>query len=123
MGYCTLYDLRVYTSDLSVIDRVTEELRKRDIINYALEDDPVEIPARKYDPEAYYEYGTCDMVKWYDHEDDMREISMAIPDVRFTLSGDGEDSADIWEKHFWNGLCQRCQAEIVIPPFDPDKLE
>ncbi len=54
-------------------------------------------------------YDTC---KWYEHEDDMRQMSKAIPDVLFHLSGEGEESGDIWDAWFLNGKGQSHDVEL-----------
>ena len=41
--------------------------------------------------------------KWYDHEQDMLELSTFYPDTIFTLHGWGEQMGDEWEKEFKNG--------------------
>lgn len=63
-----------------------------------------------------------DSVKWYDCEDHMREFSKRYPEVLFTIHGSGEDSGDIWDLHAKNGKLQMCQAEFVIPEYDPEKM-
>ncbi len=65
----------------------------------------------------------CDMIKWYDHESDLAFISKQYPEVLFTLSGDGEESGDIWKKYFKGGKKQVARAQIVIDEFDETKLE
>lgn len=44
-----------------------------------------------------------DDTKWYEHNKDMKEISLKFPDVLFTLNGEGEETGDIWRKYFKNG--------------------
>lgn len=60
--------------------------------------------------------------KWYHHEIDMAAVSHTFPDVLFTLSGEGEESGDIWKKYFLNGMVQLTEASIVFDEFDPSKL-
>lgn len=62
---------------------------------------------------------SIDTVKWYDHANDLRAMSVAIPDVLFTLSGEGEESGDIWKGYALNGKWQKHKAKIVAPPMDP----
>lgn len=64
-----------------------------------------------------------DSCKWYDHEDDMRRLSLRFPDVVFTLNGEGEESGDVWVKYFKDGKMQVDKAVIKFAPFDPKKLQ
>lgn len=59
-----------------------------------------------------------DSCKWYDHEEDMRAMSQAIPDVVFKLHGEGEENDDIWDSYYLNGKSQTHKARIVIDPLD-----
>lgn len=114
MGYYTAYNLSVRTADnkseitdSTIIDNVVQLLREKGVIGYALSENL----------ENY------DTVKWYDHDDDMLDISKQIPDVLFCLHGDGDETGDIWDHYFLNGMAQYCQAEIIVPPFDTCQLE
>lgn len=69
-------------------------------------------------------YGnSIDIVKWYDHEEHLREFSKNYPTLIFRLEGEGENYDDIWIKYFKNGLCQTCKAIITFDPFDESKLK
>lgn len=114
MGYLTCYSLNLRTGDNksnivdgSVLTEVVGLLRKKEVVGYALDES----------------LGCLEPVKWYSNEEDMREVSKQFPDVLFCLHGEGDDSDDIWDEYFLNGRSQVCCAEIVIPPFDPSKLE
>lgn len=61
--------------------------------------------------------------KWYNHEEDIRKVSLRFPDVLFTLHGVGEEYPDIWIKYFKNGKMQRRDAIITFEPFDPTEFE
>ena len=63
-----------------------------------------------------------DTMKWYDHDDDVAEMSKSFPDVIFCLEGEGEENSDMWRSYFKNGLCQIWRAVVTFPPFDPKKL-
>jgi hypothetical protein len=55
---------------------------------------------------------------WYEHENDMLEISKNFPNILFKLEGDGQDREDIWVKYFKNGQVKT--AKILIVEEDPD---
>lgn len=105
MGYTTTFSLKIEPSNQWT--EIYEAVKiKFDGFDYAID-----------------QHGdAADSCKWYEHEEEMREISRLYPDVLFHLSGEGEESGDIWEKHFLNGKMQACKAQIVIPPYDPEKL-
>lgn len=60
--------------------------------------------------------------KWYEHTNEMLDLSKAFPNVVFKIHGEGEDNGDIWDEYYKDGKMQRCEAEIVMPPFDERKL-
>jgi hypothetical protein len=68
-----------------------------------------------------YEYGFQD-VKWYKHEQDMKEYSKRHPTVLFTVDWDGEEQGDSGTRYFKNGKMQVCKAEMIVAPFDESKL-
>lgn len=59
-----------------------------------------------------------DCHKWYDVEPEMVLLSVAFPEVMFTISGDGEGPDDFWIAHFKDGKEKYRPAEIVYPGFD-----
>lgn len=61
--------------------------------------------------------------KWYDCEDDMYELSKRWPDVLFDLTGNGEESTDIWEYYFLNGEVQKDGIVIERNEFNRAKLK
>lgn len=64
-----------------------------------------------------------DDVKWYEHEQNMREWSARAPGVLFTLEGEGEEAGDLWKKYFKDGKMQICRAILTFEPYDPAKLK
>ena len=99
MGYQTYYTLTVEPEDRE--EELLEELLDPNDKDWKL-GDPLQ-----------------ESCKWYEHEREMVALSKRFPDVVFHLRGEGEESGDIWEKDFWNGLMQERPAEIVIPEYDP----
>lgn len=106
MGYYTRYDLKVDSQD--------EKLWE------FLENDET---ASNYGSLISFVNGQSDSCKWYDHEEEMKDVSKKFPDVLFTLEGEGEESDDIWKKYFKNGKMQSCYAKITFDEYDESKLE
>ncbi|MCY8191473.1 hypothetical protein MOC62_07625 [Bacillus spizizenii] len=98
--------------------------------DYKLEIDPEPIGLLKYLTkndllDSYLFHALTDRgseMKWYDHEDDMKDISKDFPEALFTLNGDGEESGDVWRKYFKNGKMQTCRARIVFDDYDEKEL-
>jgi len=57
-------------------------------------------------------------LKWYDHEKDMKLISLANPNVLFHTSGVGEEQGDVWEMKFLNGKSKYIEQKVIMPSFD-----
>ena len=53
--------------------------------------------------------------KWYDCEEDIKELGKQFPDVLFELEGEGEDREDWWLFRVLGDNVQRKQAVIVSP--------
>jgi hypothetical protein len=68
---------------------------------------------------ALYDNGVCrESAKWYEHEADMAKFSKQYPDTLFMLSGEGDDSDDLWRMYCKNGKTQKCRAVISYEPMD-----
>jgi hypothetical protein len=109
MGYETRYKLRVEkeNADSAQQEELIGRLRSNNNeAGYAL----------------YPDGRSWGSMKWYDHAVHMREFSKQNPDWLFTLSGEGEETGDIWKKYFLNGKMQVAKAQIFLEPFDPEKL-
>ena len=132
MGYYTYYNMDVYINDELTIDRITDALKECGVYGDAFDcgpsiysmygSSPPKAKGYSVPPICYY-FGAYDSSKWYDHDEDMKEISAKFPGVLFVLHGEGEESCDLWDAYYLNGKMQHCQAEVIIPPFDPAKLE
>jgi hypothetical protein len=101
MGYYTKYELEHEPKSLGHSPSIEKEMET--------------LGSGEYDP---FE----DTVKWYEHEEDMKKLSLQFPDVLFTLSGEGEEAGDVWKKYFKNGKVQVAKAVLTIDAFDPKKL-
>lgn len=60
--------------------------------------------------------------KWYEHTEDMRNVSKKYRNVLFILTGNGEEPDDMWVKYFVNGKVQTEYAVITYGKFDSKKL-
>lgn len=110
MGYYTTYSLNMENSQSEDAQRIYDFAKEKDmdfIWGFTVDGETIE---------------TSDPMKWYEHEEEMREISRAFPHILFKLHGEGEETGDIWNEYYRDGKMQRCNAEIIIPPFDENKL-
>ena len=64
-------------------------------------------------------YPFYDACKWYNHSEHMIQVSKKYPDAVFILSGEGEESGDLWKKYYKNGREQLAKAKIT---YDECKL-
>lgn len=122
MGYYINYNLEVYVdkdNGLDIIKKMYDELDSDKFypFEYALED------LLKSESNNSFELEGSDACKWYEHEEEMKELSKLFPDTLFKLHGEGEENVDIWDKYFLDGKMQECYAKLTIDPFDKDKLK
>lgn len=104
MGYYTRYELEIVKGDNDLIESF------RDFSEYA----------------RYAINGSGDSrdsCKWYNHQDELKRFSLLHPEALFKLSGEGEESGDIWREYYQNGQMQLCKAQIVFADFDAGLLE
>lgn len=99
MGYYTEYEIEAVGSDFG------EGLTPEGIVTRHIGYSPFE-----------------DRCKWYDHDSVMKSISKQYPDALFKLTGNGEESPDLWVKYYQNGKVHAIRATITYAPFDPSKL-
>ena len=69
-----------------------------------------------------FELVTETMAEGYTYANDMEDFSKLFPGVVFCLHGEGEEQSDLWNEYYLDGKSQRCEAEIIYPPYDPSKL-
>jgi hypothetical protein len=91
--------------------------------NYAIEQGTVTDEELKEVSDCDWDGGELSNAKWYDHEKHMKELSRQKPDQLFCLSGEGEESGDLWKKYFKNGKMQVCIGEVVYPKFCDKELK
>ncbi len=116
MGYYTDYDLEISGGAQTEVKGIDAEGKPSSVF---VPLDPSHITDEVL---ALSGYSSFSEIKWYDHEDHMRQISQKYKDLLFTLSGKGEDSSDLWVKYFKNGKMQTARARIEYDKFDEKKL-
>lgn len=67
------------------------------------------------DEKATWDIMPDDELKWYDWEEDMKEIAKKYPAIEFRVEGSGEDKDDWWVALFKG---DRFQIKYVEPPID-----
>lgn len=104
MGYYTNFDLTILPEpDIDFETEIMKAIAAK--INY---EDPSNISADDA------KWCLSDSLKWYDHDDDMIEVSKQFPDITFILYGEGEDSDDIWKAYYKNGEMEAIQARVIF---------
>ncbi len=127
MSYNTRFSLEAdpvwITMDFPLGELVTESHLLND-------DEKVRMVPREVEPEKVAITLVCDgqynvfeePCRWPEHENEMRTVSLKMPEVLFILRGEGEETEDLWVKYFKNGKMQKVKAEITYKPFDESKL-
>ena len=67
------------------------------------------------DEKATWELIPYDAMRWYDCEEDMKEIAKKYPAIEFRVEGYGEDREDWWVALFKG---DRFQIKYAEPPID-----
>lgn len=138
MGYCTYYRLKMQPQGPTTVPRCQHErpARAKFCPECGQSTEPVELLQNvkawlclEKEKDSAYAYGVdhegepTESCKWYEWEADIRRLSKQFPDVLFTLSGEGEESGDIWKAYFLGGKMHKEKAVIQVPPFDKKKLK
>ena len=120
MGYYTKFDLEISGTGerwVTGVDAKGEKIK----VNIGIDKD--EVTRELVNLSGYEHLFDGDTHKWYDYDENMLEISRKYPDLLFILSGEGEESGDLWRNYYKNGKSQRCNAVITYGEFDPVLLK
>lgn len=60
--------------------------------------------------------------KWYEHDEDMKDVSKKFKHALFELYGDGEESDDFWRNYYYRGAMQEGCGHISYLPLDFETL-
>lgn len=115
VGYYTSHKLEYDLEYRSVSSKTTEEeiflyIKEHKNINYALS-------------QTLHNSSFGERCKWYEHQQDMRDMSKKFPKVLFILQGEGEEAGDVWKEYYLNGKMQRAQAQLIFEEFNESKLK
>jgi len=107
MGYYTNFSIKIKQGQAEIID-LQMAIEKQS--EYAFDNDGTEI----------YSEGE---IKWYEHSEDMKNVSKLFPDLTLQVDGEGEETGDI-RRTFWkDGKYQEAKRVVTIEDFDENKLE
>lgn len=98
MGYYT--DFSLYAKTLRTHKPVSQEVRGEINDYFEAQGDNSQLFYLEWSIFNQYWY---DHAKWYDRDEEMKELSKCFPDVVFWLEGMGEDADEKWREYYWNG--------------------
>lgn len=75
-----------------------------------------------YEFEPFTTYARLDGAKWYDCDNNMIELSKLYPEIMWVVEGDGEESDDYWQTHYYRGKSHSVTGYIAYPPPDLEAL-
>jgi len=119
MGYYTDYDLGAYyyKKDPCCSQVITGNLHGDLLKAVRDEIEQMNVFEDNYNGTRWYVNA-----KWYEYDSDMCLLSSKFPDVMFELSGNGEDTEDMWIAYFYQGKMQHCPAIITYDDMDLKKM-
>ena len=136
MGYYTFFNLEIYESfeDMAaeknclncspIGSEVAKKLNKK--LGNQYEEKDLEFDQ---DESPYFEGDVLNSVlfaepyKWYEHEEDMCELSKEYPNLFFLLYGNGEESDDEWRMYVHNdNYYEALIFKTFIPPKKSDLI-
>lgn len=109
MGYYTHHTLAIRgIINEEEFRQVKQALKDKDILGYALSE------YSNFAPNEQTQFIGCyEEAKWYEHEEDMINISKQFPNFVFKLHGEGEDNDDVWDQYFYQGHTELCVWSFV----------
>ena len=121
MGYTTWYTINTQENTYKISD-IASYMNKK-----YMESDwfyPFDVDDYLDDNDVYdFEIECEEWNKWYEHDEEMLELSKHFPNVVFCLDGEGEENGDIWRTYYKNGKKQYCPAKIIFDDYDERKLK
>lgn len=122
MGYYTYYTFSVQENkynDEDIIDYMYDKMKKDDWFypfSCSLED------SLGLKGKTDFGLNPDQSCKWYEHDEEMTDLSRQFPENIFCLYGEGEETGDLWYTYYKNGKKQYCPARIEFDEYDETKL-
>lgn len=112
MGYYTEYNLKIETDQIKA-DQIAERLEEisNEIFYHEI---------GTSDEEGVGRFYTAD-IKWYSHNEHMKQLSTEFPSGLFILHGIGEDGEQ-WKEYYKNGKMFIASSRVVFDEYDESKL-
>lgn len=132
MGYYTNFEFGVQdygnkgTTDKDIVAKILEFYNADDnerfypLVDAIDEEGGIEFYDDEYMKQTGLELFPSE-AKWYSHDEDMGMLAKAFPDVTFKLSGDGEESDDVWVTYYKGN--QSYSDRPKFPEFNPVRLD
>ena len=116
MGYYTTFELEIHEKpedfDVDKLDLFMMKQKRKD--------NDFMYPFSCVDGEFEDDHGAT---KWYQCDKELPILSKAFPEVVFKLSGEGEESGDIWTTYYKGGKSQSAKVVITVEEYDEKKLK
>lgn len=107
MGYYTKYNLQIKPVMNKTTPEIVDAMQKKDLFHYVFDRNYM------YDDHTKTVYfDSWEEQKWYDHDEDIEEISKQFPSCVFKLDCYGEDG-ETWVVYFQNGEHELCEGRII----------
>ena len=118
MGYYTHFELSTKDNKYKVSEIATymkkEFLESDKYYPFEYDFDNYVNDDNVYDLEGVW----TDEAKWYDHDEEMLELSKQFPETVFCLYGTGEESEDMWYTYYKNGKSQYCPVRFIYDEYE-----
>ncbi len=121
MGYYTTFSLQVIVNKED-LESSTEFFYDTSFEDYSMNLVEKFVELYQVEHAINHDGSANDSTKWYEHDENLLEFSQQYPKAVFKLTGEGEESQDLWVKYYKNGKMQRCQAIISFEEYDESKL-
>lgn len=123
MGYYTYFELSTKENKTYKVSEIISYMKKECMKNSSYYPFEYDFDNLLFDDSIYnFSLDAGDSTKWYDHDEEMIELSLQFPEIVFQLYGDGEENGDTWYKYYKNGKKQYCPAIITYEKYDESKL-